>query len=156
MTTSFPSSLDNFTNPTATDRLNTVTVPHHQQHTDANDAIEAVEAKVGIDFSSTTNTIDYAINQIFAIINEHSIAGYKEILPASAPFPTSVTWYTDSGKTIKLVDKTYTYDGDTRITSIVYKLYDKTVSNNIVRTVTDTIAYSGASPFETSRTRTVT
>lgn len=156
MTTNFPTSLDNIENPGAVDKLNTPRVLHHQQHTDANDAIEAIETKVGIDFSENTNTIDYAINQIFTIINEHSIAGYKEILPSEEPFPTSVTWYTNSGKTIKLVDKTYTYDENTRITSIVYKLYDKTTENNIVRTMTDTISYSGLSVFETSRTRVMT
>lgn len=49
---SFPTSLDNFTNPTATDSL--AAVPHHTQHGDANDAIEALEAKVGIGSSTPT------------------------------------------------------------------------------------------------------
>lgn len=42
----FPNSLDSFTNPTSTDTLNNPS--HFLQHADANDAIEALEAKVGI------------------------------------------------------------------------------------------------------------
>lgn len=45
MATLFPGALDNFTNPTGTDL---VTNPDHGlQHANANDAIEAIEAKVG-------------------------------------------------------------------------------------------------------------
>ena len=47
---SFPTSLDSFTNPTTNDFLNS---PNHvSQHSDVNDAIEALEAKLGI-FAST-------------------------------------------------------------------------------------------------------
>lgn len=42
----YPTSLDNFTNPTAVDSLNTPS--HSLQHADANDAIEALETKLGI------------------------------------------------------------------------------------------------------------
>jgi hypothetical protein len=45
MATAFPTNLDTLTNPVATD--NTVTVSHAGQHANANDAIEALEAKVG-------------------------------------------------------------------------------------------------------------
>tara|TARA_R110000868_G_scaffold205706_3_gene454292 strand:+ start:2074 stop:2643 length:570 start_codon:yes stop_codon:yes gene_type:complete len=46
MASTFPTSLDTFTNPTATSLL---TSPSHaQQHADINDAVEALEAKVAI------------------------------------------------------------------------------------------------------------
>lgn len=46
MATNFPTSLDNFTNPSSG---NTLDSPSHSlQHSDANDAIEAIEAKLGI------------------------------------------------------------------------------------------------------------
>jgi hypothetical protein len=48
MSTQYPNSLDDFTNPTATDRLNSVTVPHHQQHADLNDAVEAIQVTLGL------------------------------------------------------------------------------------------------------------
>jgi len=47
MTTSYPGGLDNFTNPTSTDTLSSATVPHATQHTNANDAIKAIETELG-------------------------------------------------------------------------------------------------------------
>ena len=60
MATNFPTSLDSLTNPTATDTLDSP--PHDTQHADANDAIEALQAKVGIDGSTVTTSIDYQLN----------------------------------------------------------------------------------------------
>ena len=48
----FPASLDAFANPGAADTL--AAVPHHTQHSDANDSIEAIEAKVGTGASTPT------------------------------------------------------------------------------------------------------
>lgn len=45
MPTNFPTSYDDFTNPTAGDSQ--TSVPHDQQHSGANDAIEALQLKVG-------------------------------------------------------------------------------------------------------------
>lgn len=47
MASSFPGGLDSFTNPTASDTLDSVTVPHADQHANANDAIEAIESTLG-------------------------------------------------------------------------------------------------------------
>lgn len=47
MTTAFPTAIDNFTNPTATDALDSVTVPHAAQHANINDAVEAIETAIG-------------------------------------------------------------------------------------------------------------
>ncbi len=46
MAISFPTSLDNFSNPASTDSLNTPS--HSLQHTDLNDAVEAMQRKVGV------------------------------------------------------------------------------------------------------------
>jgi len=46
MATNFPSSLDSFTNPVAGDSL--ASPSHAGQHADVNDAIEAIETKLGI------------------------------------------------------------------------------------------------------------
>ena len=43
MTTAFPGAVDAFTNPTATDALDSATVPHAAQHANINDAVEAIE-----------------------------------------------------------------------------------------------------------------
>jgi hypothetical protein len=61
MASNFPSSLDDFTNPTAQDSLNSDTVPHADQHANLNDAVEALEAKVGVDSSAVTTSHDYKI-----------------------------------------------------------------------------------------------
>lgn len=59
MATSFPTSLDALTNPTGSSSL---TSPDHAgQHTDANDAIEALQAKVGVNSSAVTSSLDYKI-----------------------------------------------------------------------------------------------
>jgi len=51
--TNFPSSLDVMTNPSAGDSVQTVS--HSSQHANANDSIEAIEAKVGTGASTATN-----------------------------------------------------------------------------------------------------
>jgi hypothetical protein len=60
--TSFPTSLDTLTNPQATDPQNSPS--HAGQHANANDAIEALEAKVGIDSSAVTTSLDYRVNAL--------------------------------------------------------------------------------------------
>ena len=47
MTTTFPGAIDAFTNPTATDALDSATVPHAAQHANVNDAVEAIETAIG-------------------------------------------------------------------------------------------------------------
>jgi hypothetical protein len=61
----------------------------------------------------------------------------------------------DGTKTIKLVEKQYTYGGAIAILPniVTLRLFDGTISNNILRTVEDTILYNKI--FEVSRTRTV-
>lgn len=47
MATAYPGAIDDFTNPTSSDTLNSVTVPHATQHSDLNDAVEAIETALG-------------------------------------------------------------------------------------------------------------
>ena len=62
MAISYPSSLDDFTNPASGDPLNSPS--HSQQHKNINDAVEALEAKVGADSSAVTTSHDYKIAQL--------------------------------------------------------------------------------------------
>lgn len=63
MATNFPTSLDALTNPTSSDAQ---TSPSHSaQHANANDAIEALQAKVGIDSSAVTTSLDYKTKGIY-------------------------------------------------------------------------------------------
>lgn len=56
MPTSFPTGLDSLTNPVGTDP--TTAPDHAAQHANANDAIEALEAKVGINASAVSTSLD--------------------------------------------------------------------------------------------------
>jgi hypothetical protein len=47
VTTAFPGAIDAFTNPTASDPLDSATVPHASQHANINDAVEAIETAIG-------------------------------------------------------------------------------------------------------------
>jgi hypothetical protein len=62
MPISYPSSLDTFTNPISSDTLNSV--PHATQHSNANDAISALEAKVGANSSAVTTSHDYKLSGV--------------------------------------------------------------------------------------------
>ena len=64
MATNFPTSLDTLTNPTSSDSLNSPS--HSAQHANSNDAIEALQAKVGADSSAVTSSLDYKIAQLEA------------------------------------------------------------------------------------------
>jgi hypothetical protein len=58
MTTSFPGAIDTFTNPVATDLLNSGTVPHAAQHDNLNDAVKAIETALGANLSNVgTNSL---------------------------------------------------------------------------------------------------
>jgi hypothetical protein len=62
MATNFPNSLDSLTNPATTDQLNSPS--HAAQHANANDAIEQLQAKVGVDGSTVVTSHEYKIAQL--------------------------------------------------------------------------------------------
>ena len=57
MATNYPNQLDILINPTATDKLNSNTVPPHQQHANLNDAVEAVQTVLGLNPAGSHLTI---------------------------------------------------------------------------------------------------
>lgn len=57
MATTFPTSLDGLTNPSSGDTLNAPS--HSAQHANSNDAIEALQTKVGVDNSAVATSLDY-------------------------------------------------------------------------------------------------
>lgn len=64
MATSFPTSLDELVNPQSTDSVKEVS--HAAQHSNANDAIEALQQKIGVDGSAVATSIDYKLNNVMA------------------------------------------------------------------------------------------
>jgi hypothetical protein len=77
---------------------------------------------------------------------------FKETLPASSPFPTSVIWWLEVAKIHKLVEKIIIYNVNQFPATIQWNMYG-TDGVTIVQSLIDTFTYSGA--FETSRTRTI-
>ena len=62
MATSFPSGLDSLTNPSSGDSLSSPS--HSAQHANVNDAVEALQAKVGVNGSAVTSSHDYKLANI--------------------------------------------------------------------------------------------
>lgn len=75
MSIDFPNNLDNLLNPTGEEALFNVTpaLRHSTQHANANDAIEAIEAKIGVDNSSNPNSLDYKVRNGGALRRTHTI-----------------------------------------------------------------------------------
>jgi hypothetical protein len=154
----FPTALDNFINPTSTTPLNAAAgLRHSEQHGKLNDSIEAIEAKVGIDYSNVNNSIDYITKLYLMTQTQHQDGGYREIeyIPNNSVVPSKVRWYKDSSKVILLIEKQFTY-GSNKILplQITLKLYSGTSDNSLKRTINDVISYNKV--FEVSRMRTVT
>lgn len=68
MSTNYPDALDNLNNPAGTDSLS----GHAALHSNTNDAIEAIQTKVGVDGSTDPNSIDYKISAIESSLNSIS------------------------------------------------------------------------------------
>jgi hypothetical protein len=62
MASSYPGGLDSFTNPTSTDGMNSPS--HSDQHADANDAIEAIQAELGTNPSGSFTTVKDRLDDI--------------------------------------------------------------------------------------------
>lgn len=62
MTIQYPTTLDTLANPSSGDALNSPS--HATQHANANDAIEALEAKVGADSSAVSTSHDYKLSEV--------------------------------------------------------------------------------------------
>lgn len=71
MSTTFPGVLDALVNPQGADYLNTVQVLHSVQHANANDAIEAIQAKIGIDSSSVVTSLNYLLRDSASVNPGH-------------------------------------------------------------------------------------
>ena len=89
----FPGSLDAFTNPTSGDTLDNP--PHDQQHADVNDAVEALQAKVGVDNSAVTSSLDYRVAGVEQALSSRNLL-YNGAMQV-AQRGTSTTGITSSG-----------------------------------------------------------
>ncbi len=94
MTTNFPGSLDSFTNPSSTDAMDSATVPHADQHADLNDAVESLQAKVGVDGSAVTSSLDYQVaNQGLTFVKSQTIGSGVSSVAVSSAFSSTFQNY---------------------------------------------------------------
>ncbi len=93
MPTNFPNSLDSLDNPANNSLLSNPS--HSEQHKNANDAIEAVQAKVGITNSDDPNSLDYRVRTVENDLN-NSLGDY--VLLADVGQPDGVASLDSNGK----------------------------------------------------------
>ena len=85
MATNYPNSLDILQNPSATDALNSDLVPHHLQHANANDAIEALQTVLGVNPAGSHLTIkDRIISAESSISSQSVLNGLTDVTISSA------------------------------------------------------------------------
>ena len=137
MATSFPTSIDALTNPTSANKLNDAGVIHADQHANANDAIKALEAKVGVDSSAVTTSLDYKIRNIpLSSITTGFGVNVATFLatPTSANLRTAVaTTSTGTGSLVFASDPAITNSLTTPSTSFA-----------LINTVATTVTFAGA------------
>lgn len=123
MAITFPTTLDTLTDPTASDKLNSVTVPHATQHADLNNIVEALEAKVGVDSSTVTTSLDYIVKaatgiRLFAPREKWNVAASAATGTIAVDLKTAGAWYytTDAS-----ANWTFNFrgDGSTTLDSLV-------------------------------------
>jgi hypothetical protein len=90
MAINFPTSLDTFTNPSS---ANTLDSPSHSvQHSDINDAVEAIEAKIGVGSSTAGSaTAGYALVNTSGGTTAYSLLGVTGLSSGTAVANTVLT-----------------------------------------------------------------
>ena len=92
MATNFPTSLDSLTNPSSGDSLSSPS--HAAQHSNVNDAVEALQAKVGVDGSAVTGSLDYKVaNQGLTLVKSQTITGTPSSVTITDAFSSTFSNY---------------------------------------------------------------
>ena len=97
LATNFPTSLDTLTNPDGTSSLSNPS--HATQHSNANDAIEALQTKVGVNGSANTNSLDYRLSQVESggqAGTELGLAGNNDVVISGIENKTAVDTFSKS------------------------------------------------------------
>ena len=130
MATNFPTSLDVLINPQPNDSVELV--PHAAQHANANDAIEALESKVGSNNSTDPNSLDYKVKTLETnILDAEEVEDLVGGLLATGTHNNITVAYDDVARKINL---TATYDDEEVMDAIATSL---TAGNGITKTYDD-------------------
>ena len=104
MAITFPTTLDTLTNPSSTDTLDSPS--HSSQHSDVNDAVEALEAKVGVDSSAVTSSLDYKVTNTSSSNpgHKHTLANGATDVTASVSELNTLDGITSSTAELNILD----------------------------------------------------
>ena len=131
MAVNYPETLDTFTNPASNSSV--ANPSHAQQHSDANDAIEALQQKVGVDNSTVTTSLDYRVAALEnGNIDEEAIQQIVGDLLTNGVHNNISVIYDDDNDRINL---TATYGDEEAIDAIATAL---TAGTGITKTYTET------------------
>lgn len=100
MATNFPGSLDTFVNPTGSDSLSAGPqggVSHATMHSNIHDTLAALEAKVGVNSSAVTSSLDYRVTQA----EKNAPVGTMSMYAGSA---APAGWLLCQGQTVSFAD----------------------------------------------------
>ena len=138
MATTFPTTLDQLLNPAATDSIEFVS--HSAQHSNANDAIEALEAKLGVNNSTDTATIDYKVRDLISKIYTNEMAQDAIATALAAGTHGNITVaYDDVANSLSL---TATYDDEEVMDAIATSLTAGPGITKVYNDVANTITIS--------------
>ena len=131
MAVNYPETLDSFINPASNSSV--ANPSHAEQHADANDAIEALQHKVGVDNSTVTTSLDYRIAALEnGTIDEEAVQQIVGDLLTSGLHNNIAVVYDDDNDRINLSG---TYDDEEAIDAIATAL---TAGTGITKTYTET------------------
>jgi hypothetical protein len=131
MATNFPTSLDVLINPQPNDSVELV--PHATQHANANDAIEALESKVGANNSTDPNSLDYKVKTLETnILDGEEVEDLVGGLLTTGTHNNITVVYDDVARKINL---TATYNEEETVTAIATAL---TAGTGITKTYVTT------------------
>ena len=134
----FPITLDQLLNPTGVDSVQAV--PHAAQHSNANDAIEALESKVGVNNSTDVASLDYKVRDLISKIYTNEMAQDTIATALAAGTHTNITvGYDDVANSLSL---TATYDDEEVMDAIATSLTAGTGITKVYNDVANTITIS--------------
>lgn len=104
MASNFPTALDTLTNPAGSDSMNVVS--HAAQHANANDGIENLQAKVGIDGSAVITTLDYLLKNSASSNpgHKHTMSAITDLAAGALTFTNKVINGANNTLTVRLAD----------------------------------------------------
>lgn len=145
MATQFPADLDLLVNPQPNDSVEAVS--HADQHANANDAIEALEVKVGKDNDTNPNSLDFKVRTLETnFLDENEVEDIAAGLLTSGSHGNITVSYDDTNRKINL---TATYDDEEVMDAIatsltagtgIIKNYDDDANTITISVDTDSIA----------------